>query len=270
MLDLFNTPTLQGANYQEFYGGGTTRDWVKPRGASMVRIMLIGAGGGGGNGNTVQGGGGGGSGAITSWIGPAMFVPDTLRITVGRGGTSGVDATASSVIYQAKDGTGYTLLTANGGTSGTTAVTGGAGAAAMTNNYFGASGIFTSIVGQAGAAGGSTGQGASRTASNTTFLSGGAGGSGDPTGVGGSVAPNYGYTGLPTTPAGGAVPGANGYFITQPIIVGCGGAGGTVSITVGVGSAGGRGGIGCGGGGSGEDANAGGRGGDGAVFIWAW
>lgn len=268
MLDLFNTPTPQQSNCQEFYGGGTTRDWVKPRGASMVRIMLIGAGGGGGNGSSTVGGGGGGSGAITSWIGPAMFVPDVLRITVGTGGTSGVNATASSVIYQAKDGTGYTLLTANGGVSGTTVVTGGTAAAAMTNNAFGASGIFTSTAGQAGTDGSSAGAGVNQTASATTFLSGGAGGAGAAANTGGSVTPNYGYTALPATTAGGTVLGANGYFIQQPILVGSGGAGGTTSTSAG--TAGGRGGIGCGGGGAGEDGASGGRGGDGAVFIWAW
>ncbi len=42
-----NYPTPQSANFQAFYGGGTTRDWVKPQGVSMVRFMLIGAGGGG-------------------------------------------------------------------------------------------------------------------------------------------------------------------------------------------------------------------------------
>lgn len=268
MLDLFNTPTPQQANYQEFYGGGTTRDWIKPRGASMVRFMLIGAGGGGGNGSTSVGGGGGGSGAVTSWIGPAMFIPDVLRITVGAGGTSGVNATASSVIYQARDGTGYTLLTANGGGSGGTTVNAGAAATAMTNNAFGASGIFTSIAGQIGTVGGGTDQGSNQSESSTTFLSGGAGGSGGAASTGGGVPPNYLYPELPPTTAGGTVAGANGYFITQPILVGCGGAGGTTNNTIG--SAGGRGGIGCGGGGSGEDALSGGRGGDGAVFIWAW
>lgn len=73
MLDVFGFPSPQQSNYQEFYGGGTTRDWVKPRGVSMVRFMLIGAGGGGGSGNSVEGCGGGGSGAITSWIGPAIL-----------------------------------------------------------------------------------------------------------------------------------------------------------------------------------------------------
>jgi hypothetical protein len=43
MLDTFGFPTPQGANYQEFYGGGSARDWIKPRGASMVRMILIGA-----------------------------------------------------------------------------------------------------------------------------------------------------------------------------------------------------------------------------------
>ena len=139
----------------------------------------------------------------------------------------------------------------------------------MTANQFTASGIFTSIAGQAGTAGSSTGAGANQTASTTTFLSGGAGGAGSAAGTGGSVTPNYGYTTLPATTAGGTVKGADGYFITQPIMVGVGGAGGTTSTAVG--TAGGRGGIGCGGGGGGEDAlTGGGRGGDGAVFIWAW
>jgi hypothetical protein len=268
MLDAFNFPTPQQSNYQEFYGGGTTRDWVKPRGASMVRFMLIGAGGGGGRGGG-DGGGGGGSGAVTSWIGPAIFIPDTLRITVGTGGTSGVNATASTVIYQAKDGTGYTLLTAGGGTSGTNSVTAGTGAAAMTNNYFGASGIFTSIAGQDGANGQAAAGGNNVAASTTTFLSGGAGGSGSTVGEGGSVTTNYGYPTLSRTTAGGTVAGADGYFITQPILLGVGGAGGTTNTTS-LNTLGGRGGIGCGAGGSGEDAATGNRGGDGAVFIWAW
>jgi len=270
MLDVFGIPSPQQSNCQEFYGGGSTRDWVKPRGASMVRFMLIGAGGGGGVGNSTTGAGGGGSGAVTSWIGPAIFIPDILRITIGVGGTSGVNGTASSVIYQAKDGTGYTLLTANGGTSGTAGVvTAGVGGTAMTNNYFGAAGIFSSVAGQDGSNGNASGAGANVTASATTFLSGGAGGAGSAGNTGGSVTPNYGYVALPLTTAGGAVSGANGYFITQPILVGCGGAGGTTNETTG--TTGGIGGIGCGGGGSGEDQTVtSGRGGDGAVFVWSW
>jgi hypothetical protein len=267
MLDTFNFPTPQTANFQEFYGGDQsntkqTRTWVKPRGASMVRFMLIGAGANGGNGNSTTGGGGGSSGVVTSWIGPAMFVPDNLIVTVGR-----VLGSDTLIKYLSSNGENI-LLTAGTGNGGLPP-TGGPAPSAMAANQFTACGIFTSIAGQAGAGGSSTGAGNPISASGTTFLSGGAGGAGGTGGTGGSVTPNYGYTALPATTAGGTVAGANGYFITQPILVGCGGAGGSTSTTVG--TAGGRGGIGCGGGGAGEDATTGGgRGGDGAVFIWAW
>jgi len=269
MLDVFNTPTSQTANYQEFFGGanGNIRTWVKPRGASMVRIMLIGGGGGGANGTGTSGGGGGGSGAVTSWIGPAIFIPDILNIRVGSGGVANSSGDPCYIYYRASNGDNL-LLRADGGT-GSTGTSGGNGASAMTANQFTASGIFKSTNGQNGSNGSATTIGASVTASTTTFLSGGAGGSGGSTSSGGGVTPNFGYTRLPTTPNGGTVAGANGYFITQPILVGCGGAGGTTSTSIG--SAGGQGGIGCGGGGAGEDATTGGgRGGDGAVFVWAW
>lgn len=268
MLDLFNIPTPQTANYQEFYGGTKVNGfagytWVKPRGASMVRFMLIGPGGKGGNGNSTQGGGGGASGTVTSWIGPAMFVPDILNIFCGQSGSG----EATYLEYRSSNGINILLDAANGGNGGTSA--GGSSGGVMSPNQFTACGIFTSIAGQAGAIGGSTGAGANVAASSTTFLSGGAGGSGSNTGTGGSVAPNYGYTALSTTAAGGTTAAKDGYFITQPILVGCGGAGGSTSTTVG--TAGGRGGLGCGGGGGGEDALTGGAlGGDGAVFIWAW
>jgi len=270
MLDVFNFPTPQQSNYQEFYGGGagTLRNsWNKPRGASMVRIMLIGGGGGGASGTSSVGGGGGGSSAVTSWIGPAIFIPDILFIVAGTGGATESNGVGSG-IYTRGVGTSYVLLSANGGSAGGNS-TGGSGGTAMSANQFTACGIFTSIAGQAGAAGSSSTSGSNVAASATTFLSGGAGGAGGAAGTGGSVTPNYGYTALPVTTAGGSVAGANGYFITQPILVGCGGAGGTTTGTAG--TAGGRGGIGCGGGGSGEDSASGrNQGGDGAVFIWSW
>lgn len=270
MLDVFGFPTPQGANYQEFYGGGTVRDWVKPRGASMVRMLLIGPGGGGNNGTTSVGGGGGGSGAITSWIGPAIFIPDVLRISIGAGGAVGSSliATATTIVYQAKNGTGYTLLTANGG-QGTSDDTGGPGAIVTANNFFGAAGIYTNIAGQAG-------RGASSSINRATalsFLTGGAGGATSPSGgSSGSVPGNYGY---PTISGGAQVvggAGGDGFFITQPILYASGGAGGGGSTTA-TGGTGGRGGIGCGGGGGGRCTTGsalGGRGGDGAVFIWSW
>ena len=262
MLDTFGFPTPQGSNYQEFYGGGSLRDWIKPRGASMVRMLLIGAGAGGRAGSTSAGGAGGGSGAVTEWIGPAIFIPDQLRITIGAGGASGAAGGNTTVIYQAKNTTGYNLLTANGAASNTAGTE-------FANNYFGASGIFNSIAGQAG-----TATGVSITASTTTVLSGGAGGSSVTTSAGGNVACNYGY---PTISGGADTTGGNGadgYFLTQPIMIGVGGAGGGGKNTAGAGGNGGNGGIGCGGGGGGRGttsgASLGGKGGDGAVFIWAW
>ena len=260
MLDTFGFPTPQGANYQEFYGGGSTRDWLKPRGASMVRMLLIGAGAGGRAGTTGTGGGGGGSGAVTEWVGPAIFIPDQLRISIGAGGASASIGGNTIVLWQGPTASaGYTLLTANGGS------TFGAAGPASTNNYFGASGIFSSTAGQ-------TGNSTDITASTTTFLSGGAGGSSSAPTAGANVACNYGY---PTISGGAGVTGSvggDGFFLTQPIMIGAGGAGGGGSATTG--GTGGKGGIGCGGGGggigSGVAGGAGGRGGDGAVFIWSW
>tara|TARA_R110000868_G_scaffold47021_1_gene154680 strand:- start:837 stop:1670 length:834 start_codon:yes stop_codon:yes gene_type:complete len=270
-------PTPQGANIQIFTTGGTasnsgtTSDWVKPQGASFIWVTLIGAGGAGGDGSSTVGAGGGGSGAVTNYMGPAFLIPDVLRVTVGATGVSGgVGGAASTLVYQAKDGTGYTLLSANGGNSGTAGTAGATGGAASTSNYFSCMGFFQSVAGQDGAAGSGTGAGGDQTNSNTTFLSGGAGGAGAAANVGGAVTANYGLV-IPNTTAGGTVRGANGFFQRQPI-VGLGGAGGTTSTTSG--TAGGRGAIGCGGGGAGEDAVAsgfaGGLGGDGMVVIITW
>jgi hypothetical protein len=261
-----NYPTPQRSNFQAFYGGNTRRDWVKPQGVSMVRFLLIGAGGGGGSGGVGVAGAGGSSGAVTSWIGPAMFIPDVLRIFVGAGGaggtggTNGTNGGTTNVIYQQKDTSGYTLLEANGGSAST-----GAGGTAMVNNFFGASGILTSVNGQAGSAAATN-----ITASGTTFLSGGAGGGN--TGTGGNVATKYGYPAVSggTGTVGGV--GGSGYFLFQPILISQGGAGGGGNTTA-TGGTGGNGGIGCGGGGGGGSASGnsiGGRGGDGAVFIWSW
>ena len=267
MLDTFNFASPQSANYQEFLGGNspnTSRSWLKPRGASMVRMLLIGPGAGGRAGSTTAGGAGGGSGAVTSWIGPAIFIPDQLMVNVGAGGASGAGGTSNTyVVYgPAKDGTIYTLISASRALSNT-------GASVTPNSAFGASGIFTSIAGQDGAA-----VTTAITASSTTFLSGGGGGSSVVTTAGGNVATNYVY---PTVSGGAGTTGGNGkdgYFISQPIMLGVGGAGGGGKNTAGAGGNGGNGGIGCGGGGGGRGttsgASLGGQGGDGAVFIWAW
>lgn len=268
MLDFFNLQLPSGANYQEFYGGGTVKDWVKPRGVGMARFLLIGGGASGSGGYPLNAGRGGGSAAITSWIGPAIFIPDVLQISIGLGGrytnntsTSAVDGSATSLIYQAKNGTGYTLLTANG-------AIGFNGGTASSNNYFGAAGIYSSIAGETAPSG------ANATPSATTFLSPGGYGGSTIGQSGYSVTPNYGY---PTVNGGAAnslnVP--NGYFITSPVFVGAGGGGGGQYSTNTAGYRAGKGGIGCGGGGGGALGGSpfigmGGDGGDGAAFVWSW
>jgi hypothetical protein len=203
-----NYPTPQNANVQIFSGNDYDPygvSWVKPQGASFVWFTLIG-GGGDGDGTT-----GGGSGNVTNFMCPAFLIPDVLRVSVSGGG--GLYKT--QVIYQAKDGTGYTLLQATDGQQG------GGTRAANAANYFTTMGFYQSVSGQSGVNG-------SVNISATTFLSGG----------GSANSPqdsNYGYY---TTD--GTQTNANGFFQIQPIIVGAGGIGS------------GKGGIGCGGGSNGK------------------
>lgn len=227
-----NYPTPQGANVQIFYAGGTIsrgtpKDWVKPQGASFVFFTLIGAGGGGSISDSL----GGQSGAVTNFMGPAFLMPDVLRINVGVGTANKANGSNTTVVYQAKDDNGYTLLTALGGGGGGN----GDVATASPNNAFTAMGFYQSVGGQQGT-GGAVG------ASSTTFLGGG--------GYEASTATaNYGYSNK-----------INGFFQMQPIIVGSGGVG----IASG---AAGQGGIGCGGGVTSADS---GRGGDGLAIIVTW
>jgi hypothetical protein len=219
MLDLFNLPTPQGCNIQTFYvnnadsgGNITTQTWVKPRGVSNVYMLLIGSGGNG------DGSNGGGSGAVTVWYGSAINVPDILYAVVTKSN--------DTLIRYLGSGGLITLLRgscANGSTAGT----------ATTAGVFAASGFYQSIAGQAGSGG-------DQSISSTTFLSGGAQVAGN------RVQANYGY-GISTT-----ITDKNGYFLTQPIIVGSGGKDN------------GNGGIGCGGG------SQSGKGGPGFVLIASW
>jgi len=224
-----NYPTPQGANIQIFNapaGNGLAyyQYWTKPQGASFVWFTLIGGGGGGDNAGT-----GGGSGAVTNCMVPAFLIPDSLAIWVGTGGNPSGSGDTSYVAYTDKIGAyaGYTLLTANGGLSNQS------GGAASTSNYFSCMGFFQSIAGQNGAGGGP------QSPSATTFLTGGATFSQ-------TVTANYGYTATVTGPTN-----ANGFFQTQPVIVGVAGMGS------------GRGGVGCGGG----DTGAGGYG---RIIIITW
>lgn len=275
-----NYPTPQKANIQIISLEGVS-DWVKPQGASFVWFTLIGAGGGGSGNSSNNGGDGGGSGAVTNFMGPAQFIPGVLRISIGAGGlgvpigssAAGGNGGATSVIYQINDGTGYTLLTANGGSGGgANGSGGGAGGTASTRNYFSAAGFFQSIAGQAGA----TGNGGSISPSATTFLSGGAAGADDVSTLAGSVTANYGYTALGGATGNGAAPiRGSSIFMLSPIIVGVGGpSAGSTNATSTSPSPSGNGGTGCGGGGGGRGnvgfSGRGGDGGDGLAVIITW
>jgi hypothetical protein len=171
--------------------------------------------GGGGNGTGTIGGG---TGAVTRWMGGAVNVPDNLVIHPSTG-----NADNTTVSYRGTSLT--TLLTANAATTSTAGT-------ASTATPFANTGFFASTAGQVGSAG-------NPAASATTFL--GQSGAG-----GGTVTANYGYT---TTSA------SESFFMTQPIIVGCG-----ISSTSAKNGA-----IGCGG--SGSASSLGGRG---LIIIASW
>jgi hypothetical protein len=168
-----------------------------------------------GSGATGDGTNGGGSGAVTVWYGAAQNVPDYLEVLCGFN-------IATTVHYRSGPSLITLLNAATGGNPN--------GGAVTTAPLFAASGFYQSIAGQDGTSG-------TQSASATTFLSGGNGG-----GVPNTA--NYGYS----------INSGNGFFMLQPLIVGCGG-----NDT-------GNGGIGCGGGLTSSSS----RGGQGMVLIASW
>jgi hypothetical protein len=295
-MDLFD---LANTDYrtQIFYTSGT---WRKPSGISMVFIGCYGAGGGGGGGFTRTvaqnggGGGGGASGAIYNDILPASLVPDELYITVGVGGQGGAAQTVGTsggitYVEAYKDGgANFVFARATGGGGGGGSVSAGVGGSAGTNavsavanQKLSTTGVFTSIAGQSGSAGGTTSGGIALTYGVATMINGGAGGGGCNTsnvaGAGGQI------TGVPPsipTISGGAIGGNEGNVglqrITLDVLVSMGGSGGggngTTASNSGNGGRGANGNIGSGGGGGGTGTStgvggAGGNGGDGMVII---
>jgi hypothetical protein len=255
-----NYPTPQGANIQIFSQAGSTSDWVKPQGASFVWFTLIGGGGGSASGNSgIYDGSGAGSAAVTNFMCPAFLIPDVLSVQIGDGGTGGSgnntngnNGNPTKIIYQQKDGTGYELLSANGGNASLASSTsGGAGGAAMTANAFTAMGFFKSTSGQSGT------YNTQVTASATTFLGGGNGASGSSS----QVLGNYGYL----VPSAG---GSKGYFQFQPIIVGLGGQRTSTTTIDNLTTV--SGGIGCGAGGVITFSPYGLKGGPGIAVIITW
>jgi hypothetical protein len=189
-------------------GVSKAQTWNKPRGVSMVYILVVDGGGGGGGGltgatTTARGGGAGGAcGCIACALYPAFMLPDVLRVIVGAGGAggsgSGVNGgTGARSVVGTGLGIGTSIVTipniilmastgsAGGGAAGTNsgAATGGAVqtvAAKGTIGWPGAINIVTFTVGLVGAAGGTpTAAGSNITAGwNTTPLTPGGGGGG--------------------------------------------------------------------------------------------
>lgn len=280
--------------------------WKKPKGMSMVWILMIGGGGGGGGGFTRtagSAGGGGGSGAcsgIARYLMPAVFLPEQLFIQVGRGGIGGAPSAAgdgglNSYIYTSPNSQSTINLIAQsnnnspgGGGAGTAGAGGTAGAVptVATNSPFNLSYAITAfqvglvgVVGgaQTGAAGGNTTTvwanylacpGASGAGCTTTDFNGGRiVASGQPEFINWNI-PN-GADMIPQA-VGAGVNGSNGLQFFKPLVQT--GGGGGASNNSGQAGVGGNGGIGCGGGGGGAGATGGrgGNGGSGMVLIIAW
>lgn len=260
--------------------------WNKPKDIVMVYIFLQAAGGGGGAGSSGvagtnrNGGGGGGSGGMTTLLIPALFLPDILYITVGRG-AAGQPTTATAVDSPLATAvrfhpTGSFICTANSGGSANGAVGGtGPSSVTSTNMPVGVSGIWTSYAGQSGqAASGTGGDGTGSSLFFNTYQptapSGGGVTTANVSGLGGSVS----SAGLNIFSApGGSTAGAEGsagvaykagmypWYHTP----GTGGAGNAAG-TGGIGGSAIRG-AGGGGGGGGITGGRGGNGGSGYVFI---
>lgn len=317
MIDQFNLPN-KGLGDTKIYFPSTiltsrgSQIWYKPKGASMCFFIAVAGGGGGGAGFTRAAGGaggGGGSGAssgITRFIVPAVFVPDTLHISVGSGGKGGVpgvssgngDGGANSFITTSTPTTaGAAPVLPNiwlasggnapgGGGGGAVAAAGAAGsvptiATVQPHHLYGQ---WLATVGLVGIAGGAhTGaNGGSVTAWAANMFSPGASGGGIATTVdfsGGSVnaTARYDVAGKcnfnTTIAAAGVANGGSGnagWKCLAPFLNSGGSGGGTDNDAQG--GHGGNGGYGSGGGGGGAGATGGngGNGGDGIVVISCW
>jgi hypothetical protein len=304
-MDLFDT-TLKPEYNQIFFASGTSwQIWNKPKNAKMIYLIALGSGAGGGRGRsstagvTRNGGSGGGSGSIAHLLIPSNKVPDRLYIQVAEGGAGAPALTGTSADAVLSGAAALSYISAEPITtlalnlllvSGAAAATGltGATIATQAQALLSYGGIFDSVAGVSGGAGGISGTtNAPYISFTTNIVTGGAGGGGMssvniPSTAGGInafsnitplIAP--GTNGTTTNPG---LPGSSGYttraYISNlmnsntPMLF-TGGAGGGSSAS-GVGGPGGHAMFGCGGGGSGAGgtgSDAGGNGGDGLVII---
>lgn len=312
MHDFWHIPTKTGVAEVSYFKGTSTaagNDWItwnKPRGKTMVSILLVGKGGNGGTGvigAAGAGGGGGGSGGQTFLVMPLALLPNTLFLTL-----AGISATTSLASFIAVNMSKLTagaggpiandaLMIANGGGNGgnaatTTGGTAGTAAAAATavTMPLGWQFAHTVLGGQAGTAGGAgtttgTVGGALTLPLSGILVTGGTGGGAAPTtpgaGTAGGIITGAGQLPTITASTGGTaatVPplnGSGGLLPIKNLMYGYGGQGGggtfVVATTTGlVQSFGGNGAPGCGGGGMGgayTGSSAGGVGMGGEAFA---
>lgn len=304
MLDLGHLPTAAPQDVFVFFGNSriltaATASWTKPRGVTMVQIFCIGQGGGGtagAVGATAAGGVGGGSGGQSTLLVPASYLPQTLFIGSGAGGSgtavhSFVSVKPNGATAASQPVASDILLIANGAVGN--AVT-AAGAATASSCILSGLGIARFLAGTAGGAAGATtptNGGDSTNASTGLVVTGGGGGGGMSATTathGGSAttqfsawvstpATGYGATGTSGVDGG---KGSDGFSLMgentpRLFLGGFGGGAGFPTVTTSNGGNGGAGGYGCGGGGgggavTGKTAGVGGKGGPGLVIITCW
>jgi hypothetical protein len=306
MIDYFNMMIGPDKNTYVFYSTGTLvwQTWQKPRGCKFIQFLVIGGGGGGGAGGTSasgnrSGGAGGGGSGISRLFVPTSYIPDTLYVSVGRGGSGGLPTAGnggsgscgelSYVSVLPNTNATNVLLSSgtvaagfgNGGVVGSTPSTPGAGGTifAATNGLFAFAVTTTYAAGTSGGNGGN----ASSTgipATITMITCGGSGGAG--TNAVSSVGAGIVGSGFVPTISGGSPTtlsqASSGFSsfnenlntMRNPLFF-TGGGGGYSRFN----AAGGDGGSGAygsggGGGGAGTTGGSGGKGGNGLVIITCW
>lgn len=229
-----------------------TTTWNKPTGCAYILVEASGGGGGGGNGGGASTGGAGGCGGMYGqfMIPVSAITATALDVTIGAGGSAGVDG---SLVSLNNVGSTTTILSVNGGRAASNATYSIIGTAAT--NGFGAGGNAT-VAGRHGGYG-----------------SGGGGGGGNAAGgSAGGRACSLAITSNVASAGGGAAGGTSGNNGTSAsaTIRGFGeggGGGGGASTTAGGNGGNGIRGSGGGGGGGGTPVGTGGTGGDGFLRI---
>lgn len=304
MFDASFFPNANGNTTVDwFVGTGNSIPWHKPRGKTMISILLVGRGGDGGKGAigalaAAGGGGGGASGSQIRLIMPLNLLPDTLFVYTAPSSTSLQGESivrAASPISSPFDTNIVCRAKGGGNGANSTAAAGGAGGSAggtVTVTQMPVGWAFaTQINGQAGRAGGASGNAGTDLYPLQTGLvvtagngGGGIGASGFaggrifnwepyPIQPGGLVGPNG--TSLTPDATGGMVLSAQRY--ATMFYGGSGSASGRSGATGDglIQARGGNGAPGCGGGGNGAvftggTQTAGGTGGPGFCLITCW